>query len=743
MTVPGAQGEKIVQTACVMDCGCRTMILAHVRDGVLTKVEPAAFPDSGRRIICARSLCIPKLVYHPDRLKYPMKRTGERGEGKWQRLSWDEALDTIASRLRDIQGRYGSRSLAWATFAMGAQTTLSFAYLRFASACEGTWVSLIGPGDSAGLCGDIISYGVDRGQLLSIDFEKPELMVLWGTNATVTEPFTWMRVRQAKDRGARVVVIDPFFTPTASKADEYIPLRPGTDVALALGMLNVILDKGLYDEPFVVKHTVGPFLVRSDNGLFAREEHIGSGKGTDSYVIWDAKTNKPQTPDMPGVAASLWGTYTINGIECKPAFQLLADLANQYRPEKAAEITGVPPDAIIRLAMEYANRKPVASFTGWGAQRTFHGDLSWRAITTLAAITGNISLKGLHEFILNRSAFTSLPGKTFGQMPLLQLYEAILTEKPYPIKALWIAKHNLVNQGPNINKVIKEILPKLEFIVTADPFLSASAQYSDIVLPACTHLECIDLVPPQPHAHTYLQLQQKVIEPLYESKPDLEILTELAGRMGLGEYFDKSAEEYIELLLSSGHPSVEGITLEKLKKGPVPMPSHSLPAFTTPSGRFEFYSERLKGFGQELPVYLEPCEGARQAQAPKYPLNYLSTHSRYRAHSQFSNVSWLTELDPEPALEMNPVDSEKRGIRDGDIVVAFNDRGRVKLKVKIHEGIRPGTVNIPQGWEPGKYIEGSHQALTHDEINQVQQSIFVPNPAYYDNLVEVKKAEEG
>jgi anaerobic selenocysteine-containing dehydrogenase len=742
MRMSEVQGEKTVRTTCAMDCGCRTTILAHIRDGVLVKVEPADFPDSRYRYICARGLCIPKLVYHPDRLKYPMKRIGERGEGKWQRLSWDEALDTIASRFRDIQNKYGRRSLAWATSAMGAQSALSPAYLRFTSACEGTWVTLIGPGDSAGLCGDVISYGVDRGQLLTIDFEKPELLVLWGDNAAVTEPFTWIRVRQAKERGAKVVVVDPLFTTTASKADEYIPIRPGTDAALALGMMNVILGQGLHDESFIVNNTVGPFLVRSDNGLFAREKDIGSGKGTDEYLVWDTKSNNLQTPDVPGVVASLRGTYTVGGIECKPAFQLLAELIAQYTPEKTSGITGLPSDTIRRLATECATRKPVANFTGWGAQRTFHGDLSWRAITTLAAITGNISLKGLHQFVLNRSAFTNLPGKTFEQVPLLQLYEAILTDRPYPIKALWIAKHNFVNQGPNINKIIKELLPRLEFIVTADVFMSASAQYADIVLPACTQYEFTDLIVPQPHAHTYLMLQQKVIEPLYESKPDLDILTELAGKMGLGEFFDKSAEEYIELLLSSGHPSMEGITLEDLKKGPVPLPSHSIPAFTTPSGRFEFYSERLKKFGQELPIYLEPLESARQTLAQRYPLSYLSTHSRFRAHSQFANISWLRELDPEPVLEMNPVDAEKRGIRDTDIVVVFNDRGRVKLKAKIHEGIRPGVVNIPQGWEPSNYIEGSHQALTHDVINQVQQSVFVPNPAYSDNLVEVQKAKE-
>jgi molybdopterin-containing oxidoreductase family molybdopterin binding subunit len=725
-----------------MDCGCRTTIFAHVRDGVLVKVEPADFPDSDYRYICGRGLCTPRLVYHPDRLKYPLKRIGERGEGKWQRISWDEALDTIAHKYEEIQGKYGRESLAWATWAMGAQSALSPIYLRFANACEGTFIMMIGPGDSAGPCGDVTSYGNSRGQLITIDFDNPELVVLWGDNATVTEPWSWARIRRDKEKGTKVVVIDPLFTPTASKADQWLSIRPGTDTALALGMMNVIINRGLQDEPFIHKNTVAPLLVRCDNGMFIRAKDIGTGKSTDEFLVFDINNNRAEIPDVPGVVASLRGTYNVNGIECKPAFQLLVEMVERYSPEKVSEITGASPDIIERLALEYATKKPVASYTGWGVQRTFHGDLAWRAITTLAAITGNISLNGVREFMLNRAGFTEVEGKAGKRIPLLQMYEAIMTGKPHPIKALWIAKHNFVNQGPNMNKVLKELLPRLEFVVTADMFMNASAQYSDIVLPACTQFEFTDLIVPQPHCHTYMLLQQKVIEPLYESKPDLDILTELAKRMGLGEFFEKDAEGYIEQLLDSGHPSMQGSTLERLKKGPIPLPEHRIPAFNTPSGRFEFYSEKLKKFGQELPVYIEPLESARKPLAKKYPLTLLTTHSRFRAHSQFANIPWLKELDPEPLVEMNPADAKKRGIKDRDIARVFNDRGYVKLKAKVHEGIMPGIVNIPQGWEPVSYIEGHHQTLTHDVINEAQLSVFVPNPAYYDILVEVEKNKE-
>jgi len=328
-------------------------------------------------------------------------------------------------------------------------------------------------------------------------------------------------------------------------------------------------------------------------------------------------------------------------------------------------------------------------------------------------------------------------------MPLLQMYETVLTGQPYPIKALWIARHNFVNQNPDNNKVLKEIVPRMEFIVVADMFMNDSAQYADIVLPTCSFFEYLDVVQPIDQLLPYMQLQPKVIEPYYESRPDREIVNELGARMGLGKDFGLNAEQYIGLLLSSGHVSVEGITLDKLGKGPIEVPPYDVPVFRTSSGRIEFYSERMKEFGEELPVYKEPLESARQPLAKKYPLSYLTAHTKYGCHGSLDNVSWLRELDAQPLLEMNPLDAEERGITDGDIVVAFNDRGKVKLKAKIHQGIKPGVVNINQGWWRHHYAEGTHQALTHAVINPAQAAVFDPNSALFDVLVEVRKTGEG
>ncbi|MFC1944298.1 molybdopterin-dependent oxidoreductase [Chloroflexota bacterium] len=743
MKVTGEQGEKIIRTGCPLMCSRVCALLAHVKDGVLVKVEPAEMLEEKHRKICALGLSAPKLVYHPDRLKYPMKRVGERGGGKWQRISWDEALDTIAGKLKEIADKYGSDSVAWTVIQMALLQT---AYWRLADVWGGTIISVIGYGDSAGPCGDKVSYGtrgLPGGRSLTASFQEPRLLVSWGENSAETVFEQFLAIADARERGGKSVVIDPRFTPTAAKADEWIPIRPGTDAALALGMINVIVGRGLEDGDFITESTVGPFLVRSDNGLFLRAREVSSMSPGEDYVVWDSGTDRPQPHHSPGLLPALRGSYTIDGIECKPAFQLLVELAEQYSLEKTSELTGVAPEVIERLALDYVRLKPVNSYRGMGAQRAFYGDLSWRAITALAAVTGNISPTPTNEFVPNLPAF-AFPKQRARMLPLMDMLEAILTDKPHPIKAIWLARHNMVNQIPNANKMVTELFPRLDLIVVAEIFMTATAEYADIVLPVCTYLECTELPTVTSILFAkHLQLQQKVIEPLYESKSDFQIAKELARRMGVGEYFEEGEEEYIELMLSSEHPSMQGVTLEKIREGRVKLLPYTRPLFRTPSRRIEFYSEdrRLKELGESLPVFKEPPEGARQALARKYPLCLLTTHSKYRIHSMYANIDWVREVEPEPVLEMNPVDAAGRDIRDGEMVIAFNDRGMVKVKAMVHEGIMPGVVNITQGWWHKHFAEGSHNALTRDEINPAQQAVYEANAPHFDVLVEVKRAE--
>ena len=272
--------------------------------------------------------------------------------------------------------------------------------------------------------------------------------------------------------------------------------------------------------------------------------------------------------------------------------------------------------------------------------------------------------------------------------------------------------------------------------------MTTTARYADIVLPVCTFLEYTDLVRGPAR---YLQLQQKVIEPLYESRSDVNILTELAKRMGFEGYFDKTEEEFVDLLLASGHPSVAGINTARLKAGPVKanMPP-TIPSaeskFRTPSGKIEFYVERLISFGEEMSVYKEPLESGHSPLADKYPLVCVQVHSKFRHHSSYANIPWLLEIIPEPVVDINPTDAESRGINNGDSVLVFNDRGKARLKAKLNDGIKPGVVNINQGWWFDQFGEGGLNTLTHHVINPAQDTIYEPNMAFNDILVEIKKA---
>ena len=756
-----------ITTMCPLGCGYHNCVLSvEVSDGVLRKIRPYAFPNRADRGVCPKGLALAEMVHHPDRLQHPLKRVGERGEGKWQRVSWDEALDSIAAKLKDIAQRHGSTSIVWENPA-GFGATLQditprhgpnsidwdnpvgftgVGYLRLASLTKGSWLSFIGHGDSAGPCADRATFGTIMGETHLSRIEDPKFSIVWGLNPDVALIPRMRRIMEDKKKGGKVVVIDPRFTSTASRADEHIPIRPGTDGALALGMIRVIIEQGLQDEGFIVENTVGPLLVRLDNGLLLRESDLIQGGSQEKFIAFDKNTNRPQPCDTPGINPSLTGKYTVSGVECHPAYQLLSDMVKEYTPERVSEITDIPPDIIQRLAISYATRKPASIHRGYGLQRYFYGDLTCRAINTLAAITGNMKLQIAPSFVMNlyQLGMPEGPPKT---LPIMLLYDAITKGEPTPVKAVFFSGHNHLLQLPDMNRMINEVFPHLELIVVAELFMTTTARYADYVLPVTSFLERIDLrtagarnVLLNITGNTYLALQPKVIEPLYECKSNFQIAAELGRRMGFAEYFNKTEEQWIEEILASGHPTMEGITLEKLREGPVLLKATDIPhQFFTPTGRIEFYVERLKQFGQELPIYLEPVESVHSEKAKTYPLTLLTSHPKHRIHSTMANIPSLLRHDPEPTLEMNPVDAKSRNIDDQDVVSVFNDLGKVKLKVKLNPGIKPGVVNIDEGWWPEQFIEGHLNQLTHHMINPVHQFLYEPNASYCDVLVEVKR----
>jgi molybdopterin-containing oxidoreductase family molybdopterin binding subunit len=715
-SMPNKDEVRFVRTVCPAHCGIDACgITAHVRGDRVVKVEPAEFPDPKHRRICLRGLSSLDITYHPDRLQYPMKRVGARGEGKFERISWDDALDFIAGRFKKIAAQHGWPAIAWVLGGPGAGTTKFGAYLRLASLTQSTRVSAWGYGDAGLPCGSRIifgtqfPYGLLFAQLWS-GAPEADMVVVWGANPGESQPLNLMRpIMDAKARGARLVVIDPRYTVTASKADQYIGIKPGTDAALALGLMHVIFEKGLQDDAFLRRHTAGPYLVRGDNGQYLRGRDIGLPEEAE-YIIWDQATDSPKPRDTGGAQPALTGEFTADGIVCKPSLQLLMDLAREYNPGHTENITGIEANLIARLAERIGKSNSTIFVTHMGFTRTYHGDISLRGLGTIAALTGNVTATfkgGFLPAVLNWNPFLkAIPGApSYSRLGILQLYDAVINSKPYPVKAVWFAFINFLNQCANSRKIAEEMFPELDLIVDTELFMTPTARYADILLPVCSYLEFSDLIP---HPYPYVQLQQKAMDPLYESKSDVDIAAGLAQRLGFGKYFEGGEEGFIDLILDSGNDSVKDITREKLKGGALPLTC--------------------------IPEMDQVKPGTK-----KYPLAFIQGHSRFRTHSMFANVDLLKEMNPDPVAEINPVDATARSISDGDMVTVFNDRSRTTLKARLTEGVRPGVVNITQGWWIDQFKEGSVNHLTHDIINPVQEKVYEPNMHMNDVAVEVIK----
>ncbi len=747
---------KLMRTVCPAHCGIDACgILAHVKKDRVVKVEPAEFPDPKYRRICLRGLSSLDMTYHPDRLKHPMKRVGKRGEGKFERISWDEALDTIADKFRAVAAEYGWPAVGWVLGGPGAGTTKFGAYLRLASLTQSTRVSAWGYGDAGLPCGSRVIFGSQFpyallfGNLLAGTAE-PDIVIVWGSNPAESQPLNLMRpIMDAKGKGAQLVVIDPRFTVTASKADQFIGVKPGADTALALGLLHVIFARQLQDNAFIIKHSTGSYLVRLDTGKYLRGKDLGLPEENE-YIIWDRISNSPKVRTAADIQPELKGTFTAGGVECKPSLELLDDLTADYPPERVADITGVSTELVVKLAERIGAVKSTLFVTHMGFTRTYHGDISLRALATVATVTGNVNATfsgGYLPAVLNWKPFLHAnPAKpSYSRLGILQLYDAVISGKPYPVKAVWFSFINFLNQCANSKKIAEELFPRLDFIVDTELFMTPTARYADILLPVCSYLEFSDLIP---HPYPYVQLQQKVIEPLYESRSDVDIAAGLAERLGFKEYFEGGQDSFIDLILDSGKDSLQGITREKLKEQAMPLTfipqmdqEFDIP-FSTAAGKIELYSENLLEEGQALPVFLEPLESPIKPESKKYPLAFIQGHSRFRTHSMFSNVTSLLELNPEPLVEINPQDAAARNIANNDMVTVFNDRARTTLKARLTEGVGPGVINITEGWWIDQFQEGSVNHLTHDVINPVQEKVYEPNMHMNDVAVEVVKAEK-
>ncbi len=758
--LPAVTDTRLIRTVCDPNCHAspRCGITAHVENGRIVKIEPGAFPlpEYDRRV-CAMGMARLEQQYHKDRLRFPLGRVGKRGQGQWQRISWDEAFDLLANRLRKLAEQYGSRSLAFFTGSGAAGVLTRGSAQRFAAAIGGTAHRAGG-----------VDYGVPKG--LETMFGVPastyfrpgghefadtvnsRIILLWGGNGADTRLVDFHFVMEAQQRGAKLVCIDPNRSATAQRADQWISPRPGTDAALALGLLDEILRHGWQDDVFLRRHTNASFLVRRDNGAFLRQAELSDGNAAD-YSVWDPSLECPAAQGNCD-APALHGRYRVtladgSAIDCAPAFELLRELARNYSAERAGAITGVPAQTIRDLAREFALRKPAAIRIGYGVDRWYYCDYTARAAANLIVATGNIGIAGggvsVHDGTyaapLNLHSFRSPGGREAATLDVVSLMKAIERGDHYPVRALWLSASNMFNQtSANRARVLSAIVPKLDLLVAVDHFMTDTADLADVVLPACTIFEKKDLV-----AGMFLQLQRRAVEPEGESKSDWDIFAGLAARMGLGKYFAGAPEQYLKEMIETGHPLLQGITLNRLEREDAVLlnrPRQPYVAFTdfkfkTPSGRIELYKEELVGDGAELPYYHEPVEASPANPLYKrFPLTLLLSHSRHRIHSTFANLPKFKQLEPEPMVEIHPADAAHRAIANDQRVRVYNQRGSVCLKARLSADLKPGVVVIAEGSWAKDFPAGDPYSLTHELVSPTSE-----NYAFFDTLVEIEAAD--
>ena len=770
---------KIIHTTGRNNCGGRCVIHAHVQNGVIEKLttDTEEGADCGVPLTaCVRGMNYHKTFLGEDRLRYPMKRVGQRGEGKFERISWQEAVDTIAAqwiRIRDTYGP-GSRYVNYATgiSALMRGNTLAKRLLSL----DGGYLDYYNSYSTACIRqATSLMYGTNRTGNSLEDWLNTNLIILWGHNPAETKFDTTMYyLKKAREKGIPMVVVDPRKNDTVLALDaEWIPIRPSTDSAMMDAMAYVMIEERLVDQEFLNRCCLGFDKEHMPSGVDPSECYL-------SYVTGE-KDGVPKTPE--------W----------------------------AEEITGVKKEQIRKLAIRYAQARPAALIQGYGPQRNAYGEQIARGGILLACMTGNVGVKGgwasgtadnnVHRMpsfpmpsnpypmkipvflwtdgVVRGHEMTGLDGVTVqgdvreamrrwnletgpkgeGTPEELGVY---LPEQQIHLSSdikmiLNLAGNCLINQHSHINRTA-EILrdtAKCEFIVCSDLFMTASAKFADILLPGVSMFECENITMPWQYGD-FLGFNNKVIEPLYEGRFEYDWLSEVADRLGLGQEFTqgRTAGQWLEYIYNNLRKQEqelpnyktfkregiyryrnnrEIIAFQKERENPKRYP------FPTKSGKIEIFSEKIykteyQEFVPAIPRYVEPPEGPRDPLTEKYPLQLIGWHTKRRCHSIHDNNQAMHKLDPQ-RLWMHEKDATARGLKDGDEVLVWNDRGRIRVPIKITDRIIEGVTALSQGawYKPDK--EGTDMAGSINVLTSLRSTPYAKGNPQHTNLVEVKKYE--
>jgi len=728
---------------CWSSCGC----IAVIENDRFVALEPDPLHPAGTAI-CGKGRAAPELVYSKQRLLHPMKRTRPKGDPDpgWQRISWDEALDTTAQELKRAAEKGGSESVAFSiTTVSGTSMQDGYPWVERLRQCFGT-PNVVASIDVCNFARDFVyphTFGVG---MPMPDLAHTGCVVLWGHNPSASWIAHATRVADAKARGAKLVVIDPLRVGFATKADQWLRVRPGTDGALALGIAGVMIDEGLFDRPFVRNWTNGPMLVRDDTGEFLSGADLGGDGNADHRVAWDQASGTPVlydpesgTYETADADLALSGHIDVAGpggaIQCRPAFELYAALCREYSPERVEEITWIPADQVRETARLMGNAGPVSIYAWAGLQQHSNSSQTNRAVAILYALTGSFDAKGGNVLfdtvptndVTGRGMVSAEQrGKTLGldARPLGPesingwitadaLYDAVLKEKPYAVTGLVSFGVNLLMSHANSARGAKA-LDALDFMVHADLFLTPTASHADIVLPVNSPWEREGLrtgFMVDQKAVGHVQFRQQVVESRGESRSDAWIAFELAKRLGYsGQFWNGDIDAgYREILEPSG------VDLGDLRKQPrgvsVPLETryrkyagtgpNDAPGFSTPSKKVEIYSATLKAFGYTpLPKYVEPAMGpiSRPDLAEDFPLILTSAKSPHYLHSQGRALPSLRKLEPEPRVELHPSTAAARRIEQGQWVTLKTPHGEVSAKAHLSEHLHPRVVRTTHGW---------------------------------------------
>ena len=712
-----ADAEVVTTTVCRSNCSQACLFNVHARDGKVVKLTPKAYETELYSGCCLRGLSMQERTYSDKRVKYPLRRVGERGDDEWERISWDEAFREVAGKIKEIQDKYGKQALALSRL-NGNGCALNGAgsfVTRFANATEATL-----QGFSIDQAFEYAAFRV-LGTFCTnetADAIHAKTVLIWGFNPVWASPQTWRCFMAARDAGANIVVVDPIYSASAAQADKYIPVKAGTDTLIALALLNKVIAEEAYDAEFCKTRSTAPCLVRRDTKQLLRQSDFdeelkakleGTEAGTsefaqliaaraaagesgriDDFYVWDEEAREAKLLGSCENPA-LFGSFEVNGIEVDTVFSLLKDRVSEFSFERAVQESGISSEDLDYLYECYTDNVPLWLAGMYGIDHYWNGHLWSYAAAMLSSVTGNVGKHGATYGSLWNSGlhvgvngdWTAVEGKEVSSDLVPNAMRDVIISGKYqgedfPIKAMIITNANTLSNEPDQNSYINEVLPNLEYVVAMDIEFSDSARYADLVLPVSFWLEQEDIR--INNGNPYLAISEKAVDSLFESKTDFEIFTGIAHAMGLSEEVpEKTAEEWIELIMDSDSLGKSGITYDRLKKekairlvGSKEEPFvQSETSFPTDSGLVELYCENPApryDFGQDYSSYIEKerlpyweptLEVADERLAESYPLQFLQVHTRWMTHTQWFGNESLNELMPEPLVYLSRNDANE------------------------------------------------------------------------------------